>query len=319
MPTSITVTSALSQIEVEGMDGVTLGLSPRLDAHTEAHFAAALGQLIDDVKSVDGLDLSSLRHVLATWDFIADVRRWQKALNRPEWVTETDGGTAVGKALSWRRTGSRHAASVVVMQGDLFQGLVHGNLIARGILCHELAHIHEYSQQRRGGDYEHPDARDLGAVIQFIAQSLTSECFAERVASRQYSAEDLATFVANADTITAFLDFFDQEKDAYRSHGDTLHIWQHAIRAVSGAADMIGRTVGEFFRERDRHLFDEFTKRLGDPKWADLAERLRVELTNSPPNQGVPTGISDGTVRSMFHALGVYPRLQDGSLYIDVP
>ena len=319
MPTLVTVTSALSLAEVEGTDGLTLGLIQRLNAETEAHFAAALGELVEDVQSVDGLDLSSLRHVLATKDFPADVRRWQRVLRRPEEVTDTDGGTAVGKALSWRCAGSGQAASVVVMQGDLFQGVVHGISIARGILCHEFAHIHEYFQRLRGEDYEHPDARNLAAVFQFIAQSLASECFAELVASRQYSADDKATFVANADTISAFLEFFEREKDAYRSHGDTLHIWQHTIRAVSQAADMIGRTIGEFHRKPDRHLFDEFVKRLGNPEWVELAERLRVELTGSPPNQGVLTGVTDGSVRSIFHALGVYPRLQDGGLYIEIP
>ncbi|MDM4018149.1 hypothetical protein [Roseiconus lacunae] len=269
--------------------------------------------MIDEVQTTDSLDLSSLRHVLVSKDFAGDVRRWQRALNRPQAISEN----AIGKAFSWCSEGAGHSTSIVLMQSDFFQGVVHGISIARGILCHELAHVHEYAQRLPETNYEAPDARDLDAVLEFIAQSVASEYLAERVASRQYSTEDLADFVANADTIVALLNSFDQEKHAYRSHGDTLHIWQHSILAVSRAADMTGRTIGEYYRER--RLFDEFIRRLKNPKWAGIAEQLSAALTRDTSKREVAGRVSGGTIREMFHAVGVYPRLQEGGLYIDIP
>jgi hypothetical protein len=321
MTTPVTVTAPFSESEAEAAHGMTLAFTTKPDAEAEVRYATAFGDVVDDVQSVDGLDLTSLRHVLATQDFSADVRRWQRALGRPELVTDTDSGIAVGKALSWRKGGSGPVIAVVVLGFDCFMDVVKGVSLSRGILCHELAHVHDNARRMADPDTEpHPTAHDLGGIDRFIGQSLWSEYFAERIASRHSSDADLAGFVANADTIKSFLIDFEHEKYAYRSHENLLHLWQRAILTVGRAADMIGRTVGELHRDRHRHLFDEFARGLGRPAWATVAGQVRDELAGSISDSSKPLGVSVGVIRSMFHALGVYPQLQaGGQLYVDVP
>lgn len=321
MASLVTITGPLSIREIEESDSLALGYSHRLPTGEESRHVNGVGALLADASSVDRLELGSLRHVLATRSFASDVMRLQRQLARPELVTNNGQASAVGKSLSWLASATGRTVSVVVLDYDWYLGMIEGQSLARGIFYHELAHVHDNVQRQQNRvDVSHPDARDLTAVERFIALSLGAEYFAERVASRQYSEDDLEAFVGNADSVGSFLADVQREKDAYRDHADLLRFWQQAVRTVGLCADMIGRSVGEFHRSEHRHLFERFVSRLGRPKWATAIDAVGEALQDLPTAGLDPSPTLVATVRGMFHAIGVFPRVEaGGQLYVDVP
>jgi len=311
----ITISDALSRSEVESSSQITLAFSPRLQSETEAKYASILADILSDVQNVDNLTIGSLKHILATTTFVTDTKRWLTELTLPALVT-------VGKALTWELPNSNGVASVIVINVDILKGIQQGTSLHRGVLCHEIAHIADNEKRfaAQGAD-AHPDARDLSAVEHFIAASLWAEYFAERVASRHYSAEDLQTFAANSEIIRFLHVTFNRQREAYQNHAmQLLELWQLAIYATGQTADMIGRSLGEFHGGERSSCLASFKQDLSNQTWVaivDEAEDILDRMFQLTSTWNVSPLLT--IVRKMFNAIRIFPRPQGSGMYIDVP
>lgn len=316
----LTITNSLTRQQVESAASATLAFVPRQQSEEESAAECLLSNIVADIQSADQLSISSLKHISAAAAFADEAKRWLTQLRRPALVTDTEEAMAVGKAMSWYLPDNTAITSVIVVNSAILNQLQDTSLF-RGILYHEIAHIHDNELRMKAlGNDSHPDARDLTAVERFIAASFWAEYFCERIASRHYSDADLTVFEANATTLQSFLASFSQEKDAYRYHARLLDLWQQAIQTVGHAADLIGRTLGEFYGVRGNNHLAPFLQSLANPTWSAIISESRPILDQMYQSTGVWN--ADPLlpiVRKMFHAIGMFPKIQGGNLWVDVP
>jgi len=310
-------------LEASSRDAITFEASDGMSEESVAQLAGILTTAINDAVTIDSLSLKGLTHVVISSDFSSDVRRLLIELGCPGIVTNSSTAQAVGKTITWQR--DAETVSILVFPKEVVVGYPTLSL-ARGIVHHELAHVHDDRlRSELFGASEHPDAMDLDAVVKTLAEILWSEYFAERIARRHYSEDDLQSFADNHEIITNCIDESSRAVADYRDHGDVLWLWQHSVSMTNVILGVIGRTIGELHSAIDTEgYWQTFQEGLGRTTSIvrvanDSAEILGVlyskrESWESNAIQGLNTMIFDS-----FHILGVFPQVTANELYVDVP
>lgn len=309
--------------EIASSETRTVELPPNLTTEVYDTLIGILDRSIADAVATDGLDLGSLKHVLVSGDFVNDVTRRLKELGRPELVTSNESAQALGKTITWGKPSD--VSSIVIVPEPLLSAYEAVSL-SRGILYHELAHVHDDRFRcDLMGETIHPDARDLKAVISFIAATLWSEYFCEQTAARHYSRDDLAAFAENDSIVSDSVGENSREIAEYRSHADILHLWQHSIFTVNIIMGVVGRTLGEFYAQNDnldlrQQFIDGVSSLKGMPELISMTEpildsmhlRRKIWVANE-------LDCLNEVVLKAFNMLGIFPRMTGQGLYVDVP
>jgi hypothetical protein len=284
-----------------------------------------LEKLINETVKLDNLDLSTLRYICIASSLADETKRWLRDLGRPPIVTEGNIGDAVGKTITWHVDHTGQTISILIFPVEIIQGLCFGMNLPRTVVAHELAHVHDDAYCNTiVGPTLHPDARDLPEVVSFICRMPWGEYFAQRIASRHMTPDDRKNSVVDSSSMVAeFADECDQLKQAYRVHGDHLQIWQEATMSVGRIASVLGRAIGELHSsESSGDLRRQLVENLR-PEWRQVTEKFILDLdslfaTRNSWNQNSLQVLAP-LVLKLYQILGIFPQLQVGGLYVDIP
>jgi hypothetical protein len=215
------------------------------DARCQKLFSA----ITELLKYVDGLGkygYKPLRLVRVTADFADEVASWQRQLAHSE-ILSLD---CVGKMFAWGDGAMQSTYAVIIVPEKLAADLIEGNdrpkAIAKGILVHEIIHIHDECEMLRNfGPRAMPMSNNWPGIRQDIAEGIWTEFSADHVAYnwlKDYLFEEQVQLAA--EILETALEEINQKIVEYREHGDIGTLWQSAGSKLSQTFNQIGRAAG---------------------------------------------------------------------------
>lgn len=287
--------------------------------------AKQLGEKIIDIcieaKEKEGLNLSTLKciSIRESEDFAPSVNSWQRELGIPEIVTSMESGGAGGKAMSWK-TPLGETRSGIILSEIVAVGIVKDIPFFKGVITHELAHIHDDAHRFKFDSQTTPaSALSLPELLHDLTHTLWSEYFADKKASRHYDEESIQSNAGNSDMIKELLDIHSQQKSAYHTHQDRLQFWQETLSATSVSIAVIGRFLGQL-PDNNLELMKTFEKCLPSDGWKKLTSDALPLLSKIYYNRKDwdldDLKTLDPIVFAIWNEFGVFPEPMKDNVFL---
>lgn len=222
------------------------------------------------------------RLFVATSDIFQEISRWQQELDLVEAITNDEEAETVGKSFVWGDGKSDSTYGIVIINERLAAQIVDdGNLskLAKSLVIHELAHIHDY-YVRLGhfGPESPPTANNWVSIKQSIAMCLWGEFFAEKIASIHQSEKEFkVSLELTAKIIQLSLKKLSHAKNQYLNDRNINVVWQIAGSELSQILNQIGRMLGIACAWKTETRNDLFANFVSDA-WVQLIVKLYDEL-----------------------------------------
>lgn len=277
------------------------------------------------------------RLVVVTSDFPSEVIRWQRELGEQEGVTSGIYGEAHGKALVWGNNTLEATYGVVILSElialCLIEGIAQNQALAKAVLTHELAHVHDEFIYRQVFGQPFPNETNNWAELRRTLAYVTwSEFFANFVAyhfHKVWGCND--EIFAPTSLIKRISLEISRRIFLYRFDGNMQTLWFSSVsdllQVFAQSARSLGLLVAAQMDSDDKSeelfaLCDEIS-----PSWGNIMRRLTEELGRQPRGLQRSPGLLDQIgliIERGFHAVGLYPSDPEAmdaekGIWVDVP
>lgn len=260
-------------------------------------------------------------------DFATEVARWRRQLGEPGGISSNSKAETWGKTLPlWGSGEPESTYAVIILPREIAYCLIAGEnslkSLARGILVHELAHVHDnYRYRRDFGPQPEPTIDDSIDIRHLIAKGTWGEFFAQSIAYPYYPEDHREELVSLGLTrLQDSLQEIKQAKSDFQSHGNTATLWEVAIGKIGDAFFQLSRSIGLLTAaQRDgNEQFDQFFKGVNEisSTWGQIVRQLVRELNTLASQEKWDSesfnGLED-VIEQGFRATGLHPE------YIPLP
>lgn len=288
-------------------------------------------------KLAQGLELKSLKYIIIPEDFKTELFKFQKSKGLREECTENEVGVAGGKVVSYIEAGELEIC--IFLHPGVFGLLFSKNsddvLNGIQIMRHELCHVHDDYLKSRvlSLDFITNQERDFEWALKLHADSIWSEYIANKLSKTTVNINgteiNLPNQISLMQDLKLFLDSIfkvesDAQKyiDAYRSHADVEKLYQEIQESASFLLNMMGRVYGMLcpYEELIKAVDDGIKETYAFDIWKQLCQSLDALSSKYPNWSGVQEfdGLSQVVLKT-WNILGIYPRVTESGLYIEVP
>jgi hypothetical protein len=298
-----------------------------LDTNLVGIVKQAFGQIINQLQE---LNLSSLQYIIVPNDFGQELIEFQQRHGLREGYTNNEFGIAMGKVLTYLDDGNIKTS--IFFDPRIVFTLFDENLKQNSIhlIHHEFCHVHDdYEKYRVFGvtDLEHiffntPDR--VSQVTYAHADLIWSEYIATRLSARSKPEDHDIYMESLLSLIPKTKEKCEEKIQAYRTEGEIDKLFGEIQLTTSQLLKVCGYFIGycHGFNIDPPEEINNFVKQYPylDRVWEELSLNLR-KLHESYGNwEGVKV-FDDlaNTVMNLWGNLGIFPKNQEGQLYISVP
>jgi len=288
-------------------------------------------------KLAQGLELDSLKYIIISEDFKTELFKFQKSKGLREGCTENEVGVAGGKVVAYIEAGELE--HIIFLHPNVF-GLLFSNesndvLNGIQIMRHELCHVHDDYLKSKvlSFDFITNQEKDFEWALKLHADSIWSEFIANKLSKITVEIEgtkiSTPTLVSFTQDIPLFIDSIFKMKadtknyiDAYRTHRDITRLYLEIQKCSTFFFTMAGRIYGllSLYEEPLEILDEGIKKTYAFEIWKPLCQSLDALNSRYPNWSGVQEFDElSQVVLKTWNILGIYPRVTESGLYIDVP
>jgi hypothetical protein len=266
------------------------------------------------------------RLIVATAEIGQEVTRWQRELGQPEVVTSDTAAVTAGKTFVWGGGELSTTYAVIIISEWLAAELVDGgnsSCLAKALIIHELAHVHDYFfRLRRLGRENPPWNNDWLAIRPSIAFSIWGDFFAESIASVHLPENPLRNALRLARNVMDFaFTRMSKAKTQYHTDGNINPIWAAAGDELSKVFNQLGRALGAAAVWKVELTKDELLSvGISWYGWSELIPKLNEQLLKVQTIDDLVQNITniEKLVEQGFNLMGLYPQQRPEGLLVSI-